>query len=431
MLRTRIVIAIALLILLILILIAGISVLWYRKFPIHLIYKSKRHLEAMFDSMESPVAIIESDFSIKRVNRSYAVLVKKGFLDILDQKCFSVLRGRNSPCEDCKLNQVLHSGKTEISGNSPHPHMADGVMEFIFYPFNKKHHGAGVIVEHIRDITQLDRLRRQLQVQYEALEQTTLKLREAWARTEEELKIARQIQLGIMPKQIPEIKGLRIDAMYHSIEEVGGDLYDFILFPGGKLGLFIGDASGHGIASSYIGTISKMLLCNHTKQELAPDVLLKEMNRDLLRNILQGYYLTAFWGIFDPNDNVFTYSRAGHPKPLHISTNQESATLESSGTFIGIIDEPKYEQRSVRLRKGDRLYFFTDGIYEIIGQNKTPEDGILGYRKFLSILEECNKMPFERILPSISEHLSRFTYEDDYTLIVAEVTQDLSGTNPA
>jgi serine phosphatase RsbU (regulator of sigma subunit) len=404
------------------------GVILYRRFPMHLIYKSKIHLQTMFDSMENPVAIVDDGYIVKRVNKAYATLVGRTYWQILGNKCHAVLRGRETPCEDCQMKAVQASGKTAVVEHSPHPSVPEGVISFSFYPFSKKHERDGAIVEHIRDITQLERLKQQLENQYSEIKQANTKLQEFYARTEEELAIARQIQLGIMPQTIPQITGLKIDAMYHSIEAVGGDLYDFIPFSDNKLGIFIGDASGHGLASAFIGTISKMLLYSHTKTEKEADVLLHDMNRDLLRNILAGYYLTAFWGIFDNADNSFSFSRAGHPRPYHIPANGAPATLQSNGTFIGILEQAAYERKKIILNKGDRLYFFTDGIYEVMGEEAAPgalpSEGMLGYRRFLSLIEECNTLPFEKIIPAIKQNLAQYVYDDDYTLIVVEITRN-------
>ncbi|MBD3321907.1 MAG: SpoIIE family protein phosphatase [Chitinivibrionales bacterium] len=403
----------------------GVLLFIYKKYPVHLIVKSKTHLQSTFDSIDDPLAIIDSNYTILRTNRAYTGLVGKTFWDVLGHTCYKILRNREEPCLDCKMKQVTAYGRKQISERSPHPRQPnDGIISLTFYPFSDIGSSGDAIVEHIRNITELERLKGNLEEQNAALARTTDRLQEAHDRTNEELSLARQIQLGIMPRTIPKINGLKIAATYHPVESVGGDLYDFIQFSDTKIGVFIGDASGHGLASSFIGTISKIVLYNHTKAEMPASELLDRMNKDLMYNINTGHYVTSFWGVIDLADNSITYARAGHPKPVVISEHQNVHILNASGTFIGIIDDPKYEQKKHHFRKGDRLYIFTDGIYEIMGEQSEARKGVLGYKKFQEILVSCNQLPFEKVIPGIEQQLCQYTYEDDYTLIVIEITRN-------
>ncbi|MBD3344551.1 MAG: SpoIIE family protein phosphatase [Chitinivibrionales bacterium] len=408
----------------ILLLFCGGVFIFYKRYPMHLIVKSKTHLQTTFDSIDDPLSIIDKDYTLIRVNKSYASLVGYNFKQALGQKCYHVLRKRNEPCLDCKMKRVLGYKNKQITERSPHPvHPNDGVISITFYPFNDTKGSDNAVVEHIRDITELERLKGHLEEQNAVLAQATDKLRKANDHTREELDLARQIQLGIMPRHIPEIPGLKIAATYHPVESVGGDLYDFISFSDSKLGVFIGDASGHGLASSFIGTISKIVLYNHTKQEMPASGLFDRMNKDLLHNIHTGHYVTSFWGVIDLTDNSITYARAGHPKPVVISEQQDLNILSASGTFLGIIDNPEYEQNTYHFQKGDRLYLFTDGIYEVMGEQQEHKKGVLGYKKFQDILLSCNQLPFPKVIPGIEQQLCQYIYEDDYTLIVIEFTQ--------
>jgi len=405
---------------------------YYRRFPIHLIYRSKIHLQWAFDSIKGPLAIIDRAYQIQRVNRAYASLVARRFPDIIGSKCFAVLRGRDTPCTDCRMVEVLEKNADLVTERSPHPRYPDtGAVSLTFHPFLKsKSRGERAIVEHIRDITHLERLKRDLEIQNITLTETTRSLEKERERTREELELARQIQLGIMPQKLPEINGLKIAATYHPVEEVGGDLYDFITFSDQKLGVFIGDASGHGLASAFVATMSKMTLYTHTRTELSPAELLKRLNRDLIDNMRIGHYITAFWGIIDLAERTITYARAGHPSPVIINPAKTITPLKSAGTFLGIIDHPVYEERTVRIEKGDRIYFFTDGIYEVMEGDAEVRTGVLGYRQFQEILASCSGLAFDNVISTIKQQLSLFTYDDDYTLIVVEVESE-SPPSPA
>lgn len=412
---------------LLLALLAGLvlSLLGYHRFPFHRILRSKTRLQAAFDSVDDPLAIVDANYRIRRVNRAYAALVNHPYQYILGKPCYEVLRGRSSVCEDCRLDEVVKCGEKRVTERSPHPHSSrGGVASFTFYPFVRSLDNIIMVVEHIRDITELEHLKDALETRNRELSDTARRLRAEQLRTEEELNVARQIQIGIMPQGLPEVEGVRIDATYHPIAAVGGDLYDFITFSPRRLGLFIGDASGHGLASAFIGTMSKMVLYGHTQKEVPPARLLSLMNRDLISNIHSGHYLTCFWGVLDLENSTMTFARAGHPKPVAIEPDGTVRVFDSQGTFVGVLDNPEYEEKTVGINKGDRLYFFTDGIYEVVDPESELKTRLLGYRKFVRILAEYNSLPFMEVLPAVQERLSRYHYEDDYALILVEIKPD-------
>jgi sigma-B regulation protein RsbU (phosphoserine phosphatase) len=396
----------------------------YRLFQLYRIYVSKTHLESAFDSIDDPLAIVSNDYHIQRVNRAYAALVGDSFTELIGKHCYTVLRGRPTPCEDCRLAKVLSTGMKQYVSQSPHPKLPDTrTLSFTFYPFLEKNGKRLSVVEHVRDITELEELRRGLEERNRILEETGQNLRRAQRDIRDELDLARQVQQGTLPTKPPDHDALRINQAYQPIESVGGDVYDYVRLPGNRLGLFVGDASGHGLSSAYVSTIAKMLLNHHSSEDLPVEELLDRMNRDLLENINTSHYLTCWWGIFDPHDNSLTYARAGHPTPILIHKNGEAITLDGSGTFAGIIDTPQYERRKVFLHKGDRCYLFTDGIYEVIDK-MSDGTSMLGYQRFYDIVTTTNRLAFDELIPAIKGRLGDYLYEDDYTLITMEVTSE-------
>jgi sigma-B regulation protein RsbU (phosphoserine phosphatase) len=427
--------SISVIIVLIQVIIVVVSVfIFYRLFRTQRIRSSKSHLESTFDSIDDPLAIINENHIILRANKSYAALVGRSFQELIGQKCHMVLRGRPTPCTDCLLKVVLSTGLRQYVQSSTHPIDPNAkTISFTFYPFTEKSGLTTTIVEHIRDTTEVELLKENLEKQNRVLSETTKILKLAQKEIDEELQMARLVQQSTLPEKIPDFSGLNMAVTYHPIEAVGGDVYDFIPFGNDKLGIFIGDASGHGMPAALVGTISKMSLYNHTKTEMPTNDLILHVNNDLIGNVRTGHYLTCFWGIFDKQDNTLTYSRAGHPMPIVIRKNGDIVQLEAVGMFAGILDKPAFEQRKFHFNKGDRCYFFTDGIFEVVDP-ANEQFTVLGFKKFVSILSSINQLPFDQLIPEIRNRLSGFTYDDDYTLIAFEITedhrQDLSKTFP-
>lgn len=406
------------------IIILSCIILLFQVFKAHRISISKTHLESTFDSIDDPLAIISDEYNIMRANKGYVILVDENFQQVIGKKCYSVLRGRNSPCEDCLMQQVLKTGKKQYVENSKHPTIpTHRTISLTFYPFSEKGQLRKTIVEHIRDTTELEYLKDNLEKQNRILSDTTTVLRRAQKEIDDELDLARQVQQSTLPQNSPKFRGLKLAVTYHPIEAVGGDLYDYIHFEQDRLGIFIGDASGHGLPSALVSTISKMSLYSHTKTVSDPQTLLQLLNNDLIGNLKTGHYLTCFWGIFDKQDNSLLYVRAGHPMPIVIRVTGEVIKLDAFGMFTGILEKPVFEQRKFHFRKGDRCYLFTDGIFEVVDHSK-KEFVIVGFKEFINVLIEANKKPFEEIIPHIKKQLSSFRYDDDYTLILFEVTED-------
>jgi serine phosphatase RsbU (regulator of sigma subunit) len=407
------------------------ALLLYRRFPVHKIYKSKIHLESTFDSIDDPVAIVSGDYRIERANRSYARLVSRPITRVIGNRCHELLRKRPVPCDDCRLKESLEQQTRQYVPHSPHPHgQQAGVMAFTFFPFVKKGElpSSHACVEHIRDITELERAKTALEKKSVILEKMTEELSEAQAILYREIELARQVQQNIFPKSLPEIPGLCIAVSYQPVESIGGDMYDVVPFSQTRAGIFIADASGHGLPAAFMSTIAKMSLYYHTRTELAPAEVLCRMNRDIVTNIQTGHYLTCFYGLFDTQTNQLRYTRAAHPKPIVIRKDGEMLLLQCAGTLLGVLDEYQFQEQTFQCRAGDRIYLFTDGVYVVTvqkGVTKLAFDD----KRFQEIVQAHNNLPFEKVIPAIREELSHFTYEDDYTLMVIEVTGKGDGKN--
>lgn len=401
----------------------------YRRYPLHLIFKSKSEFQDMLDGITDPLVEISKNFTVKRANKAYTQFLNSSFEETIGKKCYHLLRHRNTPCKDCTLLETLSKQAGTSIERSEHP-SGKGAISLHLTPCTATDGSEELfIIEHIRDISLLESLKIDLEEKNQSLANTMKHLKTAQQNIKDELRLARIIQQGILPKSSPDFEGIKVNLLYHPITDVGGDVYDFIRFSPTRLGVFIGDASGHGLAAAFVGTISKMSLYHYSKEELPVNVLLSNINKDLLDNIHTSHYLTCFWGIIDTSTNILTYSRAGHPLPVVLKRDGSVQQLNSAGTFIGILENAVYDVSSVQLEKNDRIFLFTDGIYDVLERNENNEE-TLGYDRFVEILSTCNCLPFNKILSTVQQKLSDYSYQDDYTLITIEIThtaQSLSG----
>jgi len=382
----------------------GVLYLMMVKYPLFKIMHSKIDLENMVDSIEDPIAIINQDYTITRVNKAYTRLIGKDFESILGQKCFSMLRKRSSICEDCTMAETLNTHQPAKIDRSTHPDGA-GAISLTFFPYvDKMNLPVPHAVEYIRDITTLEKMNRTLA--------------KANDKARDDLIMAREIHRGLYPERLPKIQKLLLDKYYRPMEEVGGDLYDVISLSDTKTAIFLADVSGHGLPAAFVAALSKMSL--FTRLELAddPGELFAALNKDLFSNINTDHYVTAVFAVIDHETNSLKLARAGHPKPVLQRRDELVTMMEAQGTFLGILPDSTYATASYSIQPGDRLYFYSDGVYPIVNKEINKVDPKLFFKQ----IRTTATIPFEQIVPTIRGDDNEMYTNDDYTLLVAEIT---------
>ncbi|HIE26698.1 TPA: PEGA domain-containing protein [Candidatus Poribacteria bacterium] len=217
-----------------------------------------------------------------------------------------------------------------------------------------------------------------------------------------ELSIARQIQMRLLPKEEPHLKGFDISALSEPHSSVGGDYYDFINLDKDRLGIAIGDASGKGVPASLLVTTSRAALRAYMENVgTLADVLVK-LNNFVYRDTDSDKFVTLFCCILNVSDKKLIYSNAGHNSPLlYRSKDGSFEALESHGMPLGMFEGAPYDESEIDLADGDILVIYTDGVTEAenkreekMAKNKLSTRGI-------SISRFCFANPCSLILVSI------------------------------
>jgi len=230
---------------------------------------------------------------------------------------------------------------------------------------------------------------------------------------------ARRIQEGLLPKGVPEVKGLAIATEYRPAEHVAGDLYDVFSLPDGRTALTVFDVSGHGVSAALLTGVMKMSLHWRLAQEETLELALPLVNHDLLGCITDGQFATLFVAIWDPRTRAWTYSSAGHPDGLWM---REGALrwLPRLGPLLGVLPDGTWSSRTLQAAPGDRFVMFTDGLMEA----GAPEH-MLGMRGIEQVLLEANGADLDDLTALLlKEGLSRSDdcLSDDLTILAVEVT---------
>lgn len=193
-----------------------------------------------------------------------------------------------------------------------------------------------------------------------------------------ELEAAKKIQEYIIPSDFSYIDYPKVSGVYHPIDDIGGDFFDCIKIDENRTGFVIADVTGHGIPAALIMTMSKMLFSIYADKFLSTAGLINEVNKHLRGTLLDTQYITAFYLVYDKKNNRLTYTNAGHTRALFYQESKSRViALDTFGLFLGISDEVKYEEKSITINKGDRLFIYTDGLTEL----KNPEGEEFGEKR--------------------------------------------------
>jgi predicted ester cyclase len=182
-------------------------------------------------------------------------------------------------------------------------------------------------------------------------------------RMEQELRVARRIQQSLLPEAIPELEGWRIAAYYGPAREVGGDFYDFLELEDGRLGLVVGDATGHGMPAALVMATTRGMLRAVVQSLESPGEVLARVNEALVADIPPSTFVTCFYGVLDPKDGHLSYANAGHNLPCRRHDGQ-AEELRARGMPLGLIPGMRYEEKETILASGDSTLFYSDGLVE-------------------------------------------------------------------
>jgi phosphoserine phosphatase RsbU/P len=238
-----------------------------------------------------------------------------------------------------------------------------------------------------------------------------------------ELEMARQIQLSILPHEIPKIGGVEIAARYIPMTSVAGDFYDFIMVDEKHMGILVADVSGHGLPSALIASMLKVALAAQSPHAFDPARVLAGLNQSLCGKF-QCHFVTAAYVFVDMEKNFMSYAGAGHPPLLlwRMSTGGVSEVLEN-GLPLGMFSEGTYSAVELRVEPGDKALLCTDGIVE----TRSPSDQEFGADLLRGFLESNHNLGAEIFADSLldalsdwSEHPKGYGKEDDITLLVID-----------
>ncbi|HEY6341307.1 MAG TPA: SpoIIE family protein phosphatase [Bryobacteraceae bacterium] len=241
-------------------------------------------------------------------------------------------------------------------------------------------------------------------------------------RLQSEIEIAREVQNQLFPREVPELRTLRVKAVCQPARLVSGDYYDYEAVGDGKIALAIADVAGKGISAALLMAALQSSLRTQLEARpytgLSTSLLVSNLNRQLFATTSSEKYATFCLGIYDEPSSQFTYTNAGHLPPLLVR-NGEVTRLDVNGTVVGAFAFAQYSESHLALQGGDLLVFYTDGVTE-------PENAygeMFGEGRLVELLSQNAHLGDAQIIQIVMDSVRQWTgsdeLQDDMTLLLA------------
>ena len=255
-------------------------------------------------------------------------------------------------------------------------------------------------------------------------------------RLQSELKIAHDIQMGMIPTAFPQRQDLDLFASMTPAKEVGGDLYDFII-EGDEFFFIIGDVAGKGVPASLYMAVTRTLFRNLAGNYQSAANIVREMNHAIASTNDTYVFVTIFVGVLDMKTHYLTYCNAAHNAPVIISAEGECSLLEVDTNLpIGVEDHYNYQEQQVDFPPGSALLLYTDGLTEAMYFSNDGSRKLFGEQRVLHDVEKNCKASAIEVIDFLKQHVAVFAdgteQSDDLTMLFVRhgIAQE-AGTSPS
>ena len=234
---------------------------------------------------------------------------------------------------------------------------------------------------------------------------------------EEQLKLAKDVQLGLLPSSEPEIAGYSFASVCIPTYEIGGDYFDYIPIDENRIAIVIADVSGDGVPAALIMAAFRALLRYNAKLFSNPAELMQLMNEHVSEFMRKRDFISIFYGILNYSDHSFVYCNCGHNPALHYSSTG-TKLLEGGGPSLNLLKDAEFKTLKLTLGNNDQILFYTDGVVEVFNKDKKQ----FGLDRLINVFNSnADKSPddiIKQIISATKDFSSSDFYNDDFTLLV-------------
>jgi serine phosphatase RsbU (regulator of sigma subunit)/anti-sigma regulatory factor (Ser/Thr protein kinase) len=237
-------------------------------------------------------------------------------------------------------------------------------------------------------------------------------------RFEQELEVARLIQQNFLPRELPDLPGWQIAAYYRPAREVGGDFYDVIPLPDGRVGFVVGDVTDKGVPAALVMSATRSVLRASAQRLIEPGAVLERVNEHLCPDMPAKMFVTCLYGVLEPSSGHLRFANAGHDLP-YVKTADGVVELRARGMPLGLMPDMSYEEKEAILAPGDSVLLHSDGVVEA----HDPDRGMFGFPRLKEVM--AGVPGGQELIDRVLSDLEAFTgpdaeQEDDITMVTLE-----------
>jgi serine phosphatase RsbU (regulator of sigma subunit)/anti-sigma regulatory factor (Ser/Thr protein kinase) len=241
-------------------------------------------------------------------------------------------------------------------------------------------------------------------------QQAEARLRE---RLEQEMRVAQLIQQHLLPKELPSKTGWHVAAFYRPAREVGGDFYDFIDLPDGRLAILVADVTDKGVPAALVMASTRSVLRSSAQRLIEPGAVLERVNDIVAQDMPPNMFVTCLYGVLEPATGTFRFANAGHNLPC-VQTEGGAVEVRATGMPLGLLPGMTYEENEVVVGAGRTLLLYSDALPEA----HAPDGQMFGFPKLVEVTGTSG----DEVIDHLLTELHRFTgqgweQEDDITIV--------------
>jgi serine phosphatase RsbU (regulator of sigma subunit) len=390
------------------------------------------YAQDIVDTVREPLLILDAGLRVRSANRAFYRKFRVTPADTEGQLVYRLGNGQwDSPALRTLLEEVIPKSEAfdgfELAHNFPG--IGPRVMLLNARRLQPGPH-AGFLLLAMEDVTEARR--------------AGAVVAEAHRRMSRDLRAAAQVQAAYLPVHLPDVAGAAFAWAYRPCDELGGDGLNIIRLGPARVGLYVLDASGHGVAAALLSVsmsrvlspppVPPVILGRAAQAECPAEVtppaeVADRLNRLFPFDQATHQFATLMYGILDVQAGEFRYASAGHPGPVHVPTGRPASVLANPGYPIGLAEEA-YSEHTVRLAAGDRLYLYSDGVPDAMSPAGEP----FADARLLAAVDRGRAVPLAAAVAALQTEVEHWCGskgpQDDLSIVATELSvarRDRSG----